>query len=107
MAENRPIELLSVTADTVGTVVNTNGGFFQVILEDTAGTGAVDYGGGTITLQTSFEGGGWQNVADSSGVLVEFNATNDFAAQIQLMSATQIRATLAGATAPDVKVTMV
>lgn len=107
MAENIPITLLSATADEVGGGTNTLGGIYQVISEDTAGTGDADYGGGTITLQTSLRGGGWQDVFDSSGALLEINAANDYASTLRINTSMQIRATLAGATSPDVKVSLV
>jgi hypothetical protein len=107
MAERAPITLLEATADTVGTAYNVQGTLLQIVCENIAGDGDADYGGGTVTLQTSHEGGGWQNVADTSGALLEINAGSDFAATIRLTGLIQVRARIDGATNPDVSVKLV
>lgn len=94
----RPIKLLeSVTADVVGDAKDNGGGTYIVVAEG-------DFGGGSVTLQTSIAGSDWQDVYDSAGELLTISATADYASRIFLLPAIQIRATLAGATASDITI---
>ena len=95
---NRPIKLLeNQTADVVGEAKNNGGGLYIVVCEG-------DFGGGAVTLQTSIAGSDWQDVYDSAGAILSIDASNDYASQIVLVPAMQIRATLAGATASNITV---
>ena len=102
-----PIILGEFTEDAAGDAKNVDGGIYQVVCENVALDGDADYGGGTVTLQTSHAGGGWQDVYAADGALLEINADNDYASTLTIRSSLQIRATLAGATSPDVVVKLV
>jgi len=104
---NIPITLATFTADATGSGFSTQGGIYQIICENAAGTGDANYGGGTITLQTSHEGGGWQDVYDGNGLKLEISASADYASTIRINTMVQVRAVLAGSTSPDALVKLV
>ena len=100
MGTSRPVKLLDgATADVEGDWKPCDGGYYVVIAEG-------DFGGGTVTLQTAHDTGAGtpQDVYDSAGTLYGLSASANYASRIHLTSPVSIRATLAGATAPDLTI---
>ena len=101
------LTLGNFSVDTVGMPVETTGGIYEIVCENSDGSGNANYGGGTLTFQTSLNSGGWQDVYASDGTLLEINDANDYSSMIRLNKQMQVRATLAGATSPDLIVKLV
>ena len=98
---SKPYYLLEgATANVTGDAKSTPGGVFQLVVEG-------DLGGGNITLDTSLDGTNWQDVYATDGTELVVDASNNYVSTIRLQSALNIRAVLAGATAPDVTVALV
>jgi len=101
MANGTPIVLFDgQTADGNGDAKSNGGGLFVVSAEG-------DFGGGTVTLQTSRRGTYWQDVYFSDGTQLEISATANYASQIVLKAGLLVRAVLTGATAADITVELV
>ncbi len=97
----RPILLLDgVTSNTTGADFSTTGGIFQIVV-------AGGLGGGNITLDTTQDGVTYQDVFASDGTELVIDATNNYVSSIRLSSGLQIRAVLAGATAPTATVKLI
>ncbi len=97
----RPILLLDgVTSDTTGANKSTAGGIFQVVVEGSLG-------GGNITLDTSHNGTDFQDVYATDGTELIIDASSNYVSNVRLSSGLQIRAVLAGATAPTATVKLI
>lgn len=101
------LSLGNFNADNVGMPIQTDGGVYQIVCSSIDGASAADYGGGTLTFETSFAGGGWQPAYFDDGTLIEINAANDFVSTIRLNKQLKIRVTLADSTSPDLSVKLV
>ena len=66
--------------------------------------GGVDSGSAYVFR---YDGTNWQDVYATDGTELVVDASNNYASTIRLQSALNIRAVLAGATAPDVTVALV